>query len=129
MTAGQLARFHVPLRVESALNMREHWGKRSRRVKAERAATALVCLRLKGFFPRDADLVVTLTRVAPGTLDDDNLASSLKGVRDELAVLLGRDDAPGSGVEWSYAQIRGRRAAPKQGRVTEYGVDIEVRHG
>ncbi len=37
-------------------------------------------------------IVVALTRCAPRALDDDNLASSFKAVRDAVAAYLGLDD-------------------------------------
>lgn len=51
-------------------------------------------------------LVVTLTRCSPGTLDDDNLVASLKGVRDEVARWIGIDDRHRDRVLYTYAQAR-----------------------
>jgi hypothetical protein len=49
-----------------------------------------------------------LTRVAPSNgLDDDNLAGSLKGVRDQVAQWLGVDDKRSDVVRYVYAQYRG----------------------
>lgn len=48
-------------------------------------------------------VVVTLTRVAPRALDDDNLAYSFKAIRDGVADGLGvRDNDPR--VSWRYEQ-------------------------
>lgn len=87
---------------------------RARRVKAEREALAW---RLG---PKRADLqlpvVVTLTRCAPSSgLDSDNLLSSLKGCRDQVAKWLGVDDRDPR-VEWRY----------EQGRTLDYRVKVEV---
>lgn len=93
------------LRTVSALNVREHYMQRSKRVKAEREATAwaLKYVKVKPSLP----CVVTLTRSAPGGgLDDDNLPGALKGVRDEVAAWLGVDDR-NPAIEWRYAQCRG----------------------
>lgn len=61
--------------------------------------------------------VVTITRLAPSNgLDTDNLLSSQKGVRDQIATWLGVDDRDPR-VTWEYAQERAR----------EYGVRVEVR--
>ena len=38
------------------------------------------------------DVHVTLVRIAPGTLDDDNVRGALKAVRDEVAAWIDRDD-------------------------------------
>jgi len=61
--------------------------------------------------------VVTMTRHSAGTLDDDNLRSALKGVRDGIADRLGVDDASPA-VEWKYEQ-----AACKRGT---YGVSVQI---
>jgi hypothetical protein len=55
-----------------------------------------------------ADLVpcvVTLTRLSAGTMDDDGLAGSCKGLRDGIAEALGIDDGS-SAVKWNYAQAK-----------------------
>ena len=94
----------VPLRIYGAPNLREHWSKRAKRVKAERDTVAWY-LRPK---PRPAlPLVVTLTRRAPRTLDTDNLAGGFKAVRDQVASWLGVDDAD-QRVTWVYAQDRAK---------------------
>jgi hypothetical protein len=60
---------------------------------------------------------VTIVRVAPRRLDDDNLAASAKSLRDGIADALGcKDNDPR--VSWAYAQAKG---APK-----EYAVRITV---
>jgi len=97
----------LPIRLKSSLNQREHWAKKAKRVKAERDATAWVL----GSRPRPAlPCTVLLTRIAPRTLDDDNLRGAFKAVRDEVARWLGVDDADPR-VRWEYAQERGQ---PKQ---------------
>lgn len=60
-------------------------------------------------------LIVTLTRVGPRTLDTDNLAGALKGVRDGVADALGIDDGDPR-ITWCYDQRKGT-----------YGVQIDVR--
>ena len=98
--------FTIPVRTVSALNARMHWAARARQVKKERQATAL-------WFPKrrivELPAVVTMVRLSPGTLDDDNLRGALKGVRDEIARQLGVDDRDAR-VEWKYAQGRGKAA-------------------
>jgi hypothetical protein len=50
---------------------------------------------------------VTFTRIAGGTLDDDNLAGACKPFRDGCIGFLGiRDDSPAAPVTWHYAQRR-----------------------
>ena len=117
--------FTVPIRTVSALNMREHWALKARRVKRERRETACYCLaNMKalahyiGAAEAGVRLDVTLTRVAPSSgLDDDNLRGALKGVRDEIADALGVDDRDPV-VAWRYGQRRGK--------AKEWGVEVTV---
>lgn len=97
-------RLEIPLRLPSAANLREHWATRARRARAQRRAIALAwpkngCIKP---FP----LEVVLTRIAPRELDDDNLASAFKTVRDEVAAQLGVDDRDAR-VKWRCEQLPG----------------------
>lgn len=97
----------LPLRTRSVANLREHWAARARRVKRERSLVAMLWpapwRRRKWRFP----LEVLLVRQAPSNgLDDDNLRSATKGVRDEIARQLGVDDRDAR-VRWEYSQARG----------------------
>lgn len=49
-------------------------------------------------------ITVTLTRMSPGTLDDDGTPDALKNARDGVADWLGIDDSKRGGVEWRYQQ-------------------------
>lgn len=51
--------------------------------------------------------VVTLTRIAPGTLDDDGLAAAFKAVRDGLTDALGFASDSDPRLRWRYGQHRG----------------------
>ena len=96
----------IPLRTGRGLNAREHYRVRAKRVKAEREAVALMLgPQVKpAMFP----LTVTLTRIAPSNgLDDDNLAGSLKAVRDQIADWLGVNDRDRKTVRYEYEQERG----------------------
>lgn len=103
-----------PLRLPSAANLREHWSARQRRVRAQRDAVGWM---LGGKVAPPLPVVVTLTRIAPCALDDDNLASAFKAPRDEVARWLKVDDADRR-VTWAYAQRR-------EG-VRQYAVEIRV---
>jgi hypothetical protein len=106
--------YEFPLRTQSALNLREHWRVRAKRVKAERiAAFTYTPAWVRSQLP----VVIRLVRIAPRELDTDNLAASFKGVRDGIADRLGIDDRDDR-VHWHYAQQRGK---PK-----EYAVRVEV---
>lgn len=61
--------------------------------------------------------VVTLVRVSAGVLDDDNLRTALKGVRDGVAEALGADDGRGL-IRWQYAQ--------RKGPAKQQSVEVEV---
>jgi hypothetical protein len=113
-------RFTIPLRTVSGANVREHWAKKNNRVKRERAATKLFADQA-GVQPilSNQAATVTLTRIAPRPLDSDNLATSFKAVRDEIALVLGlADDRDGYWLTWHYAQRRGK---PK-----EYAVEVHI---
>jgi hypothetical protein len=112
-----LVELTMRLRTVSALNAREHWAVRAKRVKRERLATGLALLmvrgsptlkaRARGHLAGDGRLVVELTRLSRGELDDDNLRGALKSVRDEVARWLGVDDRDPR-VTWAYGQERAR---------------------
>lgn len=105
-------RISIPLRTVSGMNVREHPMARHRRVKKEREALAWL---LNGKKAPALPVVVTMTRLAPSSgLDDDNLASAMKPVRDEIAKWLGVDDRDPR-VRWVPAQ----RRAP-------WGVEVEI---
>jgi hypothetical protein len=94
----------IPIPLPSAANLREHWTARHRRIKSQRVAVAWVINNK----PRpDLPCIVTLTRISPRKLDDDNLQGAFKGVRDEVADWLGVDDGD-SRVTWLYAQRKGK---------------------
>jgi hypothetical protein len=97
---------HLPLRTVSLANEHGHWRKRHARSKAERAAVryAWIAENLRPL--RDESATVHLTRVAPRSLDSDNLPPSCKSIRDEIAACLGLDDRSPR-VVWTYAQEKG----------------------
>lgn len=95
-------RFTIPIKTVNPMNGREHRMARSRRVKSERNATLYRMPRFK----LEPAVVVTLTRIGLGTMDDDAVPGSMKGVRDAIASRFRIDDACGL-VEWRYRQERG----------------------
>lgn len=94
--------FTVPIKAPSASNLREHWSARAKRVDRQKVATRAMCPVWR-FGPL---LVVTLTRVSPRALDDDNLRGSLKSVRDGVASWFRVDDATPL-IRWDYVQSKG----------------------
>ena len=116
----------LPLRLVSEANAHEHWRVRQRRAKAQRD---LLMVRLRHLVAPTGPVEVQIVRIAPRSLDTDNLPGSCKHVRDVVAWWLagsprvdgairwGRhDDDPR--ITWRYAQERG---APR-----EYAVRVEV---
>lgn len=101
----------LPIKTVSALNSREHWRKRAARVKAERAATALI---VKPFF---TPCIVRMVRLSSSLCDDDNLQGAMKAVRDEIAKINGVDDGPTGPITWVYAQEKCKRGT--------FGVRVE----
>lgn len=91
-----------PMVLPSVSNLREHWSQRAMRVKRQRAATWAALLGLSGPMPAS----VTLVRIAPRKLDDDNLRGALKAVRDQVAAHFDIDDADPR-LEWKYLQAKG----------------------
>lgn len=105
-------RFSIPIRLPSLANSRLDWRRLARMKREQKALT-------KVFFNRievpPLPLLVTITRLGPRRLDDDNLASACKYVRDAIADVVGMDD--GSDLyTWRYEQ--------KISKV--YGVDVEI---
>lgn len=108
----------VPVRIESSLNRREHWRVRANRNTSHRAA-AFFALRaaVKRFDPAILPCVVTITRIAPRALDDDNLAGGCKSVRDGVADWLAVDDRDPR-VRWVCAQ--------RKGKPHEYSAEVRI---
>jgi hypothetical protein len=103
----RVVRVEVPIRVESPNRLHaEHPLGRARRVRRERAAVREALDR----FERPAGpWLVTLIRVAPRRLDDDNAVAAMKAPRDATAEWLGVDDRDPK-VRFVVAQERGAYA-------------------
>ncbi|WP_408953034.1 hypothetical protein [Lysobacter sp. Hz 25] len=101
----------LPLRIVSVSNLRECWRARARRTKAHRAAAAAI-----GPLPA-LPVVVSLSRIAPRQLDDDNLRTAFKALRDGIAARYGIPDND-KRIRWEYDQERGK---PK-----EYGARVTI---
>lgn len=105
---GAAVIFEIPIRTISALNSREHWRQRAKRVKAEREATHYAIRQAANGMPL-LPLKVSMTRIGPSSgLDDDNLSSSLKAVRDQIAQWLGVNDRKSDLVQYVCGQERGK---------------------
>lgn len=110
-------RFHIPIRLPSISNTRMHWRAVAQLKKRQRGATMYcMCAADRKAIPK-LPLVITITRIGPRKLDDDNLVGACKYIRDQIAQVIGTDD--GSPLyTWRYEQRVGKRE--------KYGVDVEI---
>lgn len=105
-------RFSIPIYLPSLANLRLSWRRMARLKKAQRLE---VWVAMRGRAIPQPPLIVTITRVGPRALDDDNLASACKYVRDQIAEGVGVDD--GSPLyKWRYRQRADKR----------YSVEIDI---
>lgn len=120
MSAAHVICVLVPVRIESEANRREHWRTVAARAKAHRWGAVwgleAASSRWEMNTPQPP-LTITLTRIGPRTLDDDNLASGFKAFRDGVADWLGIDDGD-KRLTWRYAQRKGK---PK-----EYAAEVTI---
>lgn len=102
----------IPMRTYSPNGSHMHWAKKAKRAKEQRSVVALM-LRSKcphtGRFGWGPPYVITLTRISPRKLDDDNLRGALKACRDGVADWLGIDDGSEL-LTWHYLQTTGAYA-------------------
>lgn len=113
-----LVQYEIGLDVPSAANLREHHHAKARRVKSQREIARLWTKARAGLVLAKLELPLTLVlvRVAPRELDSDNLASSLKAVRDgiteELRVSMPKSQRPRDDrdqLTWHYGQRKPRK--------------------
>ena len=107
MTRGSVIVVAVPVRIISEANSRQHWRKAAARKKLHRQTARLVLQQYARPMGEAERFTITLTRVAPRKLDDDNLASGFKAVRDGVADWLGIDDGSPR-ICWQYAQEKSK---------------------
>lgn len=93
----------LPIHVVSEANERGDWRAGHKRTTEQRGLVRLA-LRTIPRPPSTLPLVITLERVAPLPLDDDNFARGLKAVRDEVAETLAGRRAP---VPTGFAALDG----------------------
>jgi len=101
----------LPIPTVSEANNTDHWSIKSKRKKIQK-------LLIKSSFNRLSPIIiipchVILTRLASRDLDDDNLVSAFKTVRDAIADYIRPGLAPGraddhKGITWVYKQERAK---------------------
>jgi hypothetical protein len=99
--------FTLPLHVVSESNMRENWVKAHKRHKNQKTVIKWELHVRK--CPRYLPVQITLTRLSSRLLDDDNLQSAFKYVRDAIAEHFITGKAPGRAdddkrLTWIYSQ-------------------------
>jgi hypothetical protein len=113
-----MLKLELPIRTVSEANSREHWRAKNARKTAQQTevrAEWLKAIRKRNVYLQ-TPYAVRLTRLGPRKLDDDNLRSAFKGIRDEVARLLGVDDGSDL-IRFEYGQEKVSRW---------FGVRIEV---
>lgn len=106
------ATWEIKVHTQTEGNPNGHWRPKQKRAKKQRAIAHLATRCL--FRPIRKPVVVKMTRVAPSDgLDDDNLASALKHVRDGIADAFGCGDGVKDGIEWMRDQIKDEHYAVK----------------
>lgn len=105
------------LEVVSEANRGGHWRGRHQRAKRQKERIGIELLMRRDRLPRPP-LTVTLVRIAPRRLDDDNLRRAFKAIRDEVATAIlpvnagnqhrrWADDGDGQ-IVWLYEQRKGQ---------------------
>lgn len=107
MTRCRVIVVDIPVRIISEANSRQHWRKAAARKQLHRQTARLVLQQYARPMGESELFTITLTRVAPRKLDDDNLSSGFKAVRDGVADWLGIDDGSPR-ICWQYAQEKSK---------------------
>jgi hypothetical protein len=106
----------LPVTVVSEMNRRDHWAVRKKRFDKQadvlvKAITALAWYsEAEGYvWPFGFPLIVTFTRLhnRGQAMDDDNLRSAFKAIRDAIAEWAGLPDND-PGFEWRYEDREGK---------------------
>jgi len=104
----------IPIRIVSELNMSEHWTAKHKRRKNQRKWLKIAfCGKGDSYH---IPCVVTIKRIAPRSLDEDNLIGACKCIRDFIADMLipglapGRADADNQ-IKWTYEQEKAKEYA------------------
>lgn len=112
----------VLAKLVSEANNKDHWSQKKRRSDVVKFKTKIALLEANAWMVQ-LPCEVTLTRIAPRNLDDDNLRTAFKNARDTCAAILTGDLRPGradndSRITWHYAQ---RKGLPK-----EYAFEMDI---
>lgn len=113
--------FTMPLKIVSEANLMEHWSNRHKRHIIQKNVITMTMIRHVDKI--QLPCTIKMTRIAPRSLDSDNLAMALKNIRDVVADLLIPGKAKGRAdgdprLEFVCLQEKGK---PK-----EYALKIEI---
>ena len=101
----------LPTHLPSRANERVHWAKRQKRSRFQRDMAYLCTREALNHKERPRlPITVTLTRISPRLLDDDNLRGAFKSIRDGIADLFKVADSPSGPITWRYTQLKGKPA-------------------
>lgn len=92
-------KFSAPIRIVSEANNRQHWSKKNERKKSQQIE---INVEMSNAIKRRTialPCVITLCRVGPKYIDDDNLANAFKGCRDHSAGHFARGPINTNGIE------------------------------
>ena len=128
--------YQLPIETVSESNQSEHWAKKHARHKLQRLKIGIFWHSIGSI---TLPCTIRLTRISPRLLDDDNLVSAFKHIRDCIAdnifpeatlgkrkrtdihcTLYGRADADHR-IKWEYAQEKGRFSQEHK-----QGIKIEI---
>lgn len=110
-----------PIKICSEANQREYWRVRAKRRKGQRSMTGLLWRSNRELRQVTLPCEITFTRFGVRNLDDDNLASAFKAVRDEIAACLKTDDGRPD-IVWRYRQ---ERVKAKDARRDQFELVVE----
>jgi len=112
----------IPIKTYSKSNTSEHWAQASKRAKHQKDIVKLSLLTQK---KPELPCEIVITRIAPRSLDKDNLGGALKTIIDTVCDWLIPGLAPGRADGDKRIKIDFDQ---KKGDVKEYAVEVMFRH-
>lgn len=109
----------LPIRLESEANARD-WRKRSRRSQDQHKTVEDFLWPMAGVLRAALPLQISIARIAPRKLDNDNLQVTPKYVRDAIAKVLGVDDKEDPRVCWELPITQ------RKGAASEYATELTI---
>jgi hypothetical protein len=123
--------FSVPVKILSEANNSDHWAKKNSRKHAIRSAIKLRWL-LIGSVEIELPCLIRLTRIAPRSLDYDNLVYSMRNVTNIVAELILPGLAPGRAdgdtrLKFEYLQRKVSKTYAVEVEIISYAANIMPR--